>query len=462
MLVDPKKLIGLGRDISPPIEIPLADGVCGIAEIYRLLPGRRLVARGSYQSREVLVKLFFGKGAQRACARDKRGVTAMQASGVDTPRLLWEAETEQPGGFALGFEFLDRARPIATGDSPAVEKHAAQAVRALAQLHAQGVIHQDANLANFLVSNERLCVVDGAAVRQLASAASESMSLQALAAFLAQYPPAEDHRIPRLLRRYASEWGWPEDDGRLGRLQAALTVARRRRVRRYLAKTERACTEFRVEREWRRICLARRSRWREALAEFAQDPAAGLAHAQIIKNGGSATVFRLRLDGEQLVVKRYNVKSPLHRVRRWFKQRSRSAWRNGHRLAFLGIPGAQPIALIERRWGPLRAESWLVMPDCGILDIQAEVDSRGWSEALLDGVVRIFHDLKTAGLYHGDAKASNFPIQHGVVKVVDLDGMREYPGSALDVARFLENFEPNAQSELRARFAAAGLIGRDQ
>ena len=161
-------------------------------------------------------------------------------------------------------------------------------------------------------------------------------------------------------------------------------------------------------------------------------------------------------------MKRYNVKSPLHRVRRWFKQRSRSAWRNGHRLAFLGIPGAQPIALIERRWGPLRAESWLVMPDCGILDIQAEVDSRGWSEPLLDGVVRIFDDLKTAGLYHGDAKASNFLIQHDEVKVVDLDGMREHPGSALDVARFLENFEPNAQSELRARFAAAGLIGRDQ
>ena len=462
MLVDLKKLIGLGRGISPPCEIALADGVCGIVEIYRLLPGRRLVARGSHQGRDVLVKLFFGKGARKAWARDKRGVAAIQTSGVDTPKLLQEMETAEPGGFALLFELLDQARPIGTGDSAIVEKHAAQAVRALAQLHAHGVIHRDANLDNFLVCNERLCVVDGAAVRQLPSAPPEATSLKALAAFLAEYPPAADYRTPALLMRYAAERGWPEGAHRASRLDAELSAARRRRVRRYMAKTERDCTEFHRERGWRRVCLARRNRWSEALREFAQDPAAGLANAEIIKNGRSATVFRLRLGEESVVVKRYNVKSALHRVRRWFKHRSRIAWCNGHRLALLGIPGAEPVALIERRWGPLRAESWLVMPDCGVLDIQAEVDSRGWSEPVLDGVVRIFRDLKTAGLYHGDAKASNFLIQDGGVRLIDLDGMREYPGSALDVARFLENFDANAQSEVRAGFAAEGLVERGQ
>ena len=462
MLVDLKKLIGLGRGISPPCEIALADGVCGIAEIYRLLPGRRLVARGSHQGREVLVKLFFGKGARKAWARDKRGVAAIRASGIDTPKLLREMETAEPGGFALLFELLDQARPIGTGDSAIVEKHAAQAVRALAQLHAHEVIHLDANLDNFLICEERLYVVDGAAVRQLPSAPTETASLKALAAFLAQYPPAEDHWAPGLLMRYAAARGWPEGVYRRSQLAAELSAARRRRVRRYLAKTERDCTEYHCERGWRRVCLARRSRWGEALAGFARDPQAGLASAEIIKNGRSATVFRLCLDGQPVVVKRYNVKSTLHRVRRWFKRRSRSAWRNGQRLAFLGISGAVPIALIERRWGPLRAESWLVMPDCGVLDIQAEVDSRGWSEPVLDGVVRIFRDLKTAGLYHGDAKASNFLIQDGGVRLIDLDGMREYPGSALDVARFLENFDANAQSEVRARFAAEGLVERGQ
>ena len=457
MQLGPDKLISLGRDISPPFEVALADGVCTVTEILRLLPGRRLAARGSHRGQDVFVKLFFGKGAYRACVRDKRGVGLLGCSGVNTPRLLWETATTQRGAFALMFEFLQSACPIETGDSPEDGDHAALAAEALARLHERGATHRDANLDNFMVSDGRLYVVDGAAIRRTPSPLSEKAGLEALAAFLAEYPPAQDHRVPGLLTRYATARKWPERADRISRLGAELTAARGRRVRRYLVKTERNCTEFRCESGWRGVCLAKRSCWSEALADFARDPQARLADAEVIKNGRSATVFRLRLEGEPVVVKRYNVKSALHRVRRWFKRRARIAWCNGHRLAFLGIPGAEPVALIERRWGPFLAESWLVMPDCGPVDVRAEVEPRGWSEPVLNGVIRIFQDLKTAGLHHGDTKASNFLIRDGAVHLIDLDGMREYPGSALDVVRFLENFDGKALAQARARFLAAGL-----
>ena len=450
-------LVSLGRNVAPPFEIALADGICAITEIHRLLPGRRLAARGVHRGQDVLVKLFFGKGARRAYARDKRGAEVLRRCGVDTPRLLWKTATVERGGFALLFEFLNRAQTLRTGASAEVGDHAALAVEALARLHERGAVHSDANLENFMVGDGRLYVVDGAAIRQMPAALSETDSLRRLAAFLAEYPPAEDHRAPGLLSCYAAARGWPDDAGRRQRLDAELAAARHRRVRRYLAKTERDCTEFRCERGWRRVCLAKRSRWNGAIAGFAKDPQAALADAQVIKNGRSATVFRLRLADESVVVKRYNIKSGLHRVRRWFKHRSRIAWRNGHRLAFLGIPGPEPIALVERRWGPLRAESWLVMPDWGPEDLQTEVDTGGWREPLLAGALRIFRGLKTAGLYHGDTKASNFLVQDGEVRIVDLDGLRAYPGSALDVERFLHNFHGPARAAARARFAAAGL-----
>ena len=458
MQIDLDKLISLGRDVEPPLEIALADGSCTVEKIHRLLPGRRLAAQGNHRGRDVFVKLFFGNGARRACRRDRQGVELLRLSGVETPQFLLETATAQPGGHALVFEFLEQARPIGTGECPEVGNHAALAAAALARLHGRGAVHRDANLDNFMVSGGRLYVVDGAAVRETRGALGEPASLKALAAFLAEYPPAEDHRVPGLLARYASERGWPDDAGRRSRLAAELAAARRRRVRRYLAKTERDCTEFHVERGWRRVVLAKRSRWTGALAGFAKDPQARLADAERIKNGRSATVFRLQLDGEPFVVKRYNVKSALHRVRRWFRHRSRIAWRNGHRLAFLGVPGAEPVALIERRRGPLRAESWLVMPDCGPRDIQAEVETRGWADDLLDRVVWIFRDLRTAGLYHGDTKASNFLVQDGVVHLIDLDGMRESPRYAADVARFLRNFDGQALAEVQARLAAEGLL----
>ena len=470
MSVDLERLISLGRDVVPPFEVALADGNCTVVEIHRLLPGRRLAARGRYRGRDVFVKLFFGKGARRSCTRDRQGVRLLSSCGVDTPSLLLATATAQPGGFALLFEFLGQTRPIGTradaelenhaGAGAELEHHAALAVEALAHLHERGAVHRDPNLDNFIIGGGRLHLVDGAAIRHTRRALGESAGLRALAAFLAEYPPAADQRVPRLLSRYAGLRGWPEDAARRSRLAAALAEARRLRVRRYLAKSERDCTEFLVERGWRQVVLAKRSRWTGALAAFAKNPGACLAGAQRIKNGRSATLFRLRLGGEPVVVKRYNVRSIRHRVRRWFKHRSRIAWRNGHRLACLGVPGAQPMALVERRWGPLRAESWLVMPDCGTRDVRAEVRSRDWDESLLDGVVRIFLDLKAAGLQHGDTKASNFLVHEDQVCLIDLDGMREHPGSAQDVARFLRNFDGKALAVVRERFAAAGLTSR--
>ena len=492
MRIEPDELVSLERNIVAPVEIALAEGVCTITAIRRLLPGRRLAGQCTYRGRRAFVKLFFGAGARRAHNREKLGGALLRDSGVHTPKLLLDTATAAPGAYALLFEFLATATPISSGiaasgsakqplriaspgehrggETPGAAqphadagqpdydtKKAAFAVEALARLHEHGAYHCDSNLNNFLVDAERLYLVDGAAIRHKGSALSEAASLKALAAFLAEFPPKNDYPVPELLARYAGQRGWPEVD-RSEHLQAQLTAARRRRVRRYLAKTQRNCTEFHRERGWHWLCLCKRSHWNDRLAAFARNPQAGLADAMVIKNGNSATVFRLKLGSERVVVKRYNLKSTFHRMRRWFKHRARIAWRNGHRLALLGIPTAEPIALIERRWGPLRAECWLVMPDCGLLDIQTEVRERGWSDSLLNDLVRLFQGLQTAGLYHGDTKASNFLIRHGEVRLIDYDGLREHPGSARDIARFLENFDGALKSQAHAKFVATGLI----
>ncbi len=459
----------MGRNLAPPVEVTLVGGLCTLTAIDRLLPGKRLAGRCTYQGRQAFMKLFFGRGAKRARNRDKMGVAILRDSGVHTPELLLETTTAAAGGYALLFEYLENAKPLAGKTSVAELSELVPAVAALARLNGQGALHRDPNLDNFLIDDGRLHLVDGGAIRRKRSALGETSSLKALAALLAEFPPANDHRTPALLARYASERGWPEtalpsglrqasNSGRGKRLHTYLASARRRRIRRYLAKTERNCTEFHRERNWRRLCLAKRDHWNAALAEFAQHPQAGLANAEIIKNGYSATVYRLKLGNTRVVVKRYNLKSAGHRLRRWFKHRARIAWRNGHRLAFLGIPGAQPIALIERRWGPLRAEAWVVMPDCGSLDIHEAVRTRGWSHALLSGVVRIFQDLKTAGLYHGDTKASNFLVEGDDVRLIDYDGLREHPGSKRDIARFLKNFDNEAQAHATRKFNSDGLL----
>jgi hypothetical protein len=162
------------------------------------------------------------------------------------------------------------------------------------------------------------------------------------------------------------------------------------------------------------------------------------------------------------VVKRYNVKSFWHGVRRALKPRSRFrlAWCNGQRLHFLDIPTARPMALLEHRIGPLRRVAYLVMEDRGGEDLNGLAAAGGMQDVHVDAVVRIFRSLAAAGLCHGDTKASNFLVTPEGVALIDLDAMTERPaGLGEDVRRFLDNWnaQPALQRRFRERFAAAEL-----
>ena len=455
MNLEPGDLVRLGRDVEVPFSVALDGEPCRVNRIFRLLPGRRLTALGRWRGRDLVVKLFLGSGAARYCARERRGVERLAASGTPTPELLGDA-VAAPGGRALLFDYLPDAQPLAAGDADG----AMLAVRLLAGLHGHGLVHRDPHLANFIRSGSKLWVVDGDGVGRLRRR-GEVAELRALAEFLAQHPPALDAWLEKLLGGYADRRNWAADADRMGRTKRLVAAARRRRVRRYLAKTERPCTEFHTASNWRWRCLVKRA-WRSDAAvlaqAFAQDPEGGLKNAEVIKDGHSATVFRAEIGGSPVVVKRYNIKSCGHRFRRWFKRRALTAWRNGHRLELLAIPTAEPLALVERRWGPLTGRCYLVMEDKGGLDLGTEALANGWLPGRLDQVAALLQLLKAAELGHGDTKASNFLIHDGRVHLIDLDALSPRRDHAADVTRFLDNFDGSLRAQAEAQFAAAGLI----
>ena len=454
MTLQPDDLVRLGRGVEAPFSITLNGEPCRISRIFRLLPGRRLTALGRWQDRDLVVKLFMGSDAGRYCARERRGVERLVTSGLPTPGLIGDATAPQ-GGRALLFHYLADARPLAPEDADG----AMMAVSLLARLHEHGLVHRDPHLGNFIHSGGKLWVVDGDGVGRLWRR-GEAAELRALAAFLAQYPPWRDPWLLKLLAGYADSRNWTADAGRITRARNLVAAARRRRVRRHLAKTERTCTEFHVSVSWQRRCLVKRAwgdvgmAWAEA---FAENPEDFLGSAEIIKDGRSASVFRLKVAGSSVVVKRYNIKSLGHRVRRWFRRRALNAWRNGHRLELLRIPTAAPLAFIERRWGPLTGPCYLVMEDKGRLDLAAEASAQGWLSGRLDQVAGLFEQLKAAELGHGDTKASNFLVQDNRVHLIDLDALSPRRDPAADVTRFLNNFEGDLRAQVEARFAAAKL-----
>ena len=94
-VVNSKHLIEAKREIAIPFELrlQLADGdtvSMTIVEIFRLLPGKRIVARAKYKGGDVQAKIFLGKTAARYSEKDKSGINLIAAAGVRSPELLFE------------------------------------------------------------------------------------------------------------------------------------------------------------------------------------------------------------------------------------------------------------------------------------------------------------------------------------------------------------------------------------
>lgn len=455
-----------GHGLQPPCTLVCAGAAFRIDRVFRWLPGRRLTAGTSWRGRQVVLKLFLGRGHRRCCARERRGAQRLASSGAATPQLLAELAVPEVGGRALLFERLPDARPIASLAGPQLAQAATLAVQGLAQLHERGLTHGDMHHHNFMLCRNKVYLIDGDSVAPPRTR-SEPAGLKALALFLAEFAPSEDSSVPDLLACYEKARCWLADSSRLARVQHWLAMARRRRIRRYLAKTERNCTEFAVRNDGRHRCISKRNwAWAERLAQsggsLSQTLENALTGAEVIKDGNSAKVFRLELAGEPVVVKRYRSKGPIHRFRRWFKPRPRIAWRNGQALNLLRIPTAEPLALVERRWGPGAAECHLVMRDLGALDLAAETRAFGWRPGRLEQIANLFLQLAAAGLTHGDAKATNFLIHNDQVHLIDLDSLSVGPNLNADLHRFLDNFEGVLRRDAEAKFVEAGLLDAER
>ncbi len=188
--------------------------------------------------------------------------------------------------------------------------------------------------------------------------------------------------------------------------------------------------------------------WRERLA----DPLT-LFRGDSCKNSHSAQVTRVQLphpDGEISVI----VKRP--RARNWRRRlammlapsRSLRGWRIGHAMLHRDIAVARPLAVLERRAGPVLRDSLLIteaVPNAQNLEehlrrAAVRLPAAAWTgykRKLARLLVRHLRQLEDRGFAHRDCKASNILVVDGAggpkLLWIDMDGLR--PAGALSRAR---------------------------
>ncbi|WP_065258726.1 lipopolysaccharide kinase InaA family protein [Pseudomonas bananamidigenes] len=452
-----------GRTPSLPLTVSLADAAgpadLQLLSLLRVLPGQRYVGAGVWRGRPVLAKLLVGSKAARHFQRELDGVKLLAAQGMITPLLLADGLKDGEGGWLL-FEFLEGAEslgdawgkveslPVLADEQSAV---LAEALDAIGQLHGKGLWQEDLHLDNLLRHGGQLYLIDGAGIR--AETAGQPLSrqkvLENLGVFFAQLPKSLEPFTEELLVYYLlsnSEHALP-----LEALQKQIDKVRAWRLKDFLIKVGRECSLFSV----RRGAFGLRSIRREeepAMLPVLERADALLDQGHLYKTGGAASVGRVEVAGRALVVKRYNIKNFAHWLKRfWRPSRAWHSWREGNRLAFLGIATPKPLAVLETRFFWLRSKAYLVTEYLAGPDIIERfapyVESGEAPEAELQALDQLFARLIAERISHGDFKGHNLFWHQDRWALIDLDSMCQHgsassfaPAYARDRARFMRNW----------------------
>ncbi len=427
-------LEGAPRELPEHFQLLLDDRNFDVEHVLRWLPGKRLTA---VVQPGLVLKLFIGDRSAERLAREESGLRAFAKAGLPSPAVVERSVSW------LVFERLPNAQHATADKIGALAD-------ALAQLHEAGFAHGDLHLGNFLLSNDELYLIDGDSVVERPVALDAGLS--ELSILLVQFPVTQDGLEHAALDAYLARRGIQE--GSMRTFRDKVEIARRKRVEHYLAKSRRTCTEFEVEHTKAGRLVSRRDaldvgRW---LSDHFESLFAD--NENLLKAGRSATVLRATYQGRRVVVKRYNLKGFLHRLRRVFKKRGRCAWESALSFEFLGIPTARALALLETGWRWWPGPAYLLTEDLGDRDLAMLTEDDTIAPELVEQIVTLIQSLRRAGFVHNDFKSTNLLLHEQRLHLIDMDGA-QMSGSVgrVDEERMVENWPEGSRVRQTVRRA---------
>ncbi len=433
-----------------------------VEKVLRQFPGRRIVAKGQIHNRPVLLKIGpkESRGSGQDFAHEAEMSRAIAAAGVDTPALVDLLTDPADEIEVLIYDFIPAADTLLelgsqTSAFDRFKRGVEQAIRQLSRLHASGFIHEDPHLGNFLYAEDQLFMIDCADIACCSDTLAQQRNLVLL---LAQLPPQSADEIRAWIQCYEDNHGILSD-AFLQSLPSAVNRQWWRRTHKYLRKIQRNCSEIVVKQNFWQRTVYKRHLDSMGLGGRLIDPESMFEHIEWLKKGNSASVGKVSMGGKSWVIKRYNIKSLWHWVRRCFrKSRAWHSWHNAHLLKRLQVATPAPIGYVEKRCGPLRRQAYYICEFVDAEELSDTVAKRVINETEKCQLSDLFATLSSACLYHSDFKARNILSDGEQLYLIDLDAMSQWQNSpkkaarlhAKDLERFLDNrcFDANLRQEL--------------
>ncbi len=449
-----------GYQIPLPLQLSLTEDTVLIChQILRLVPKKRIVCKGSYAGKTVLIKLFIHKKrAKIHWKREYAGATLLQKKHILTPRILLATQTKEDI-YVLVFPFIE-GNNIATLWQTAKNKQREQLLfkmlNVLVSHHKAGIVHQDLHYANFLQAEDgNIYTLDGEEAIYKKKLSSKK-AFSNLALLLAQSFTVDRDMSEKLLKQYQKKM--PEKQITCAHFWHIVYAHQQQRIVEYKKKIQRTCTEVQYERKKNQQYWYRREWESPFLMQFMSHPESTLRQAktQLLKKGNTCTVFKLTTEtGQEWVVKRYNPKGKgyelLHKGQ---ISRAKRSWIYAHILHFMGISTPKPIALMEHtpQWG--QQCNYFIssyIPGVSAWEYFCQEGISSEQQKIAEHFLLLFATLYQYKISHGDMKGSNFLCYQGDIYLLDLDAMQQHRLSrnldkrwTKDTQRFLRNWQKKA------------------
>ncbi len=149
----------------------------------------------------------------------------------------------------------------------------------------------------------------------------------------------------------------------------------------------------------------------------------------VLQNNFKSRIGIIKVNSKKLVIKRHNYKSRWQQFKRYFRQtKSSKSWYYSRLLKENGVSIPQPIAYLEKRFGPFRGISYFFYEYAE--GIQGEEYFRQMShspekvESAMAGILATVDTIKSLHLIHGDIRLANFIFNGEKSYLIDFDDVR--------------------------------------
>ncbi len=455
-----------------PFLLPLRDQDQPIycEKIIRSLPKKRLVVFGTWNEQAVVVKIFYNsRQAKRHYECELEGIESLVSCGIPTPRMLFHGPIFKKHAHVIVFEQITEAKTLddlwqqnASSEEWVSVLHAM--IIELATQHVLGILQQDLHFKNFLLKGNQIYTLDAGSIDDFGELLPKKPSLEHLALFFSQLGVGTEDLQNALFQTYAQARGWIIKRADVQFLYRAVKKWNEKRKTNYQKKIQRNCSAFAKMKHLFWVAMYDRDYYSTDLLKFLAHPETAFVNPKLetIKAGRSSTLIKTKIDDKTCIIKRYNIKSFWHWLRRTLRPtRACQSFKLANTLRLFGISTPKPIAFIEKRFLGFRSTSYFVMdyvdgPDLLHYFSHYKADDVRF-EKMAEQVMTLLKNIAKMKMSHGDLKATNILVENEQPVLIDLDGMKEYKKQSKanriykqEMKRFMQNWE--AQPAVKALF----------